>query len=101
MRVKLLLVLAMVGLVLGCEEEIKEKLKKFVKGKEFKAVFKKYAPTGLMDSDQMDKFLTDADVSSWCRWPSLVIDHFDTDKDEKLSWDEIYLGFKNAEKQEL
>ena len=98
---KLLLVLAMVGLVLGCEEEIKEKLKKFVKGKEFKAVFKKYAPTGLMNSDQMDKFLTDADVSSWCRWPSLVIDHFDTDKDEKLSWDEIYSGFKNADKQEL
>ena len=98
---KLLLIFVMVGLAIGCEEEIKDKLKAFVKDKEFKAVFNKYAPTGLMDSDQMDKFLQDADVSSWCRWPSLVIDHFDTNKDEKLSWDEIYLGFKNSAKEEL
>ena len=98
---KLLLLLVLVGLAMGCEEEIKEKLELFAKGKDLKAMFHKYAPSGYMNSDQMDKFLTDADVSSWCRWPDLVIDSLDSDSDAKLSWEEVSSAFNKFKHEEL
>ena len=54
-----------------------------------------------MDSDEMDKFLLDADVSDWCRWPTIVIEKLDLDNDEKLAWDEVETAFKSFPHEEL
>ena len=100
-RKRLFLLFILIGIVYCCEDEIKEKLKLFGKGKNLKELFAKYAPSGFMDSDEMDKFLLDADVSDWCRWPTIVIEKLDLDNDEKLAWDEVETAFKIFRHEEL
>ena len=100
-RMKLLIFLIMIGLVIACEDEIKQKLKLFVKGKDLNKLFKKYAPSGYIVEEGMDKFLTDADVEYWCRWPTEVIRKLDLDGDEKVSWKEINSQIQNVQHEEL
>ena len=100
-RMKLLIFLTMIGLVIACENEIKQKLNLFVKGKDLGELFKKYAPSGYILNEGIDKFLTDADVEDWCRWPTLVIEKLDLDGDAKISWEEIYSQLRTILHEEL
>ena len=70
-----------------CEEEIQRNIKSFVKGKDWKVLFKKYANynSGYIENDEMGDFLIDIGVSEWCQWPTLVLAELDPNNDGKLS----------------
>ncbi len=74
---------------LGWEEEIQGKIKSFVKGKDLKVLFKKYATNGYIKTKGMNDFLIDIGVSEWCQWPTLVLAELDPNNDGKLSLEEI------------
>ena len=63
-RMKTVLFLLCVFLVGGCladcENEIKGKIKSFVKGKDWINLFNKYSNNGYIKSDEMKDFLKDA-----------------------------------------
>ena len=88
-RMRFLIFMIIIGLAVACEDEIKQKLELLTKGKTFKSMFEKYAPTGFIFKDDMENILSDAGVGYWCRWPDKVISRFDLDGDEKLSLDEL------------
>ena len=74
---------------MACEDEITQKLKLFIKGKNLEKLFQKYATKGFICKDDMKNILIDAGVGYWCRWPGKVISKFDLDGDGKLSLEEL------------
>ena len=87
---------------LGCEEEIQGKIKSFVKGKDLKVLFKKYATnSGYIKTKGMSKFLIDIGVSDWCQWPDMVIAELDPNNDGKLTYEEISSVLFKLQRDEL
>ena len=73
------------GFVAGCEEEIQGKIKSFLKGKDWRVLFKKYSTDGYIKTKGINDFLIDIGVSEWCQWPTLVLAELDPNNDGKLS----------------
>ena len=85
-----------------CEEEIQRKIKSFVKGKDWKKMFKRYANnSGYIENDEMGDFLIDIGVSDWCQWPTQVLAKLDPNKDGKLSFEEISSVLFKLQRNEL
>ena len=85
-----------------CEEEIQRKIKSFVKGKDWKVLFKRYANnSGYIENDEMGDFLIDIGVSDWCQWPTQVLAKLDPNKDGKLSFEEISSVLFKLQRDEL
>ena len=85
-----------------CEEEIQRNIKSFVKGKDWKVLFKKYANnSGYIENDEMGDFLIDIGVSDWCQWPTQVLAKLDPNNDGKLSFEEISSVLTKLQHNEL
>ena len=110
-RMKLVCIFLCIILVTGClayedetcEEEIQRKIESFVKGKDWKALFKKYAnyKSGYIENDEMGDFLIDIGVSDWCQWPTQVLAKLDPNNDGKLSFEEISSLLTKMQRNEL